>query len=92
MVITAALGAALAALSVTVLGSYGWALFVGTPFCLGLVAALAARARLAVGGRSAPRQPRRCSVGVLIVGVALDGGICVLMALPLALPLALAGA
>ena len=30
--------------------------------------------------------------GVLIVAVALDGAICVLMALPLALPLALAGA
>ena len=40
VVVTAVLGVALAALSITVLGSYGWALFVGLPFCLGLVVAL----------------------------------------------------
>src|SRR4051794_41810392 len=38
-VLTALLGAVLVALSVSVLGSYGWGLFVGTPLCLGFVAA-----------------------------------------------------
>ena len=91
MVITAALGAALAALSITALGSYGWALFVGTPFCLGLVTALL-RDPGSLSAAFGTASAATVLVGVLIVGMALDGGICVLMALPIALPLALAGA
>ncbi len=89
--LTAALGAAIVALSIKVLGAYGWALFVGLPFCLGLVAAwLRAPGTLsqALGTASAATA----LAGVLIIAVALDGAICVVMALPLALPLALAGA
>jgi hypothetical protein len=91
LTITAVLGAALAALSITVLGSYGWALFVGLPFCLGLVVA-----RLHDPASLSRTLGTACAAtfltGVLIFGIALDGGICVLMALPLALPLAMAGA
>ena len=73
------------------LGWYGRALFVGLPFCLGLVAAwLRAPGSLsqALGTASAATV----LAGVLIVAVALDGAICIVMALPLCLPLSLRSA
>ena len=92
--LTALLGVALAVLSTTVLGAYGWALFLFTPFVLGL---LGARVYLADG----PKPLRGC-VGVgltaaglsslLLIAFALEGAICIVMALPLALPMAAAGA
>src|SRR3954447_25935868 len=91
VLITALLGAALVALSVTVLGSYGWALFVGTPLCLGFLAACL-RAPGSLWGAFAAALAATVLCGVLIVVATLDGAICVLMALPLALPLALVGA
>ena len=60
VVITAALGAVLAALSITVLGSYGWALFVGLPFCLGLVAASLREPGSLSRALGTPGSPRRC--------------------------------
>jgi hypothetical protein len=94
VVLTGVLGAALAALSTTILGTYGWALFMLTPFVLGFVAA-----RLHVAG--AKRTLADCVTValaanalavVLLVAVALEGAICIVMALPLALPVAALGA
>ena len=91
VVITAVLGALFAALSITVLGSYGWALFVGMPFCLGVLAACL-REPGSLARAFGVAVAATVLTGVLIIAVALDGAICVLMALPLALPLALVGA
>jgi hypothetical protein len=91
VVITAGLGAILAALSISVLGTYGWALFAGLPLCLGFVAACL-REPGSVWRAFDAGLAATLLTGVLIFVMALDGGICVLMALPLAVPLALAGA
>jgi Polyketide cyclase / dehydrase and lipid transport len=91
---TAALGLALTALSTEVLKSYGGGLFVVTPYALGLFAALA-------HGRTEPRALVEClAVGSLAVGLAsaalialaLEGAICIVMALPLTVSLGMAGA
>jgi hypothetical protein len=91
--VTSVLGVALALLATTVLGTYGWALFVALPYCLGLFAAL-------FHGRRVPRTARECqSVGLLaavlaslgLVAVAAEGAICLVMALPLTGPLAALG-
>jgi len=87
-----AVGAAV--LSTTVLRNYGWGLFVGVPFSMGFFSALVHGAR----------QPRRISesitvalasvgiAGVLFLVLAFEGVICLVMAAPLALALAVIGA
>jgi uncharacterized membrane protein YhaH (DUF805 family)/uncharacterized protein YndB with AHSA1/START domain len=87
-------GLAVALLSVFGLGSYGWGLFVGLPFCLGVGSVL-------LYTHHEPRS-RKASLGVaalsvllfgaLCVAVAFEGVMCVTMAVPLAVPLALIGA
>lgn len=88
------LTAALAYVSATLLGEYGWGLFVGLPFFLGLASAL-------IHGYHEPR-PLSASIAVallscaLLAGVlcvlAIEGVICILMATPIALTLAILGA
>jgi len=76
------------------LGNYGWGLFVGIPFFLGLSSTL-------IYSFHRPRPLGKCllvaTVSVALVGAALfalaiEGFICLVMALPLALALALFGA
>ena len=93
IVLSTLLGAAATALGTEVLKDYGWALFTGVPFCLGFFAAVI----------HAVHQPRRLResvavsllavslVGAVLLVVALEGLICILMAAPLALGLALVG-
>ena len=91
---TAILAALGAALSATGLGNYGWGLFVGIPFFLGLNSSL-------IYGYRQPRPLVKCLlvaslstgiVGVALFAVAIEGVICLAMALPLAVVLALFGA
>jgi hypothetical protein len=87
------LGAAATVFSAGVLRNYGWGLFVALPFGLGLLSAL-------LYGFQAPRSLAAC-VGVacastLFLGgflllLAFEGVICLIMALPIALPLAALG-
>src|SRR5205823_14666398 len=95
LVLTGVLALAFFVFGVDALGRYGWGLFVGAPFCLGLLAALVYSAR-------EPRGSREC-VGVACASVLLsslalllaaqDGAVCISLALPLTLPLgALGGA
>jgi uncharacterized membrane protein YhaH (DUF805 family) len=93
VLLTTAFGVALTQLGEEILQQYAMSLFVLSPFTLGLVASL-------VHGAKRPRRFSECVtvtlVSVLLVGVALlclafEGVICLLMALPLALPLALLG-
>lgn len=79
----------------SITGGYGSWLFLGVPFVMGLVAAWAVAYR-----RPAPVPLKICvgaallSVGLcalLLLAVAIEGVICILMALPLAIPLAVTG-
>ncbi len=93
IVITAAPVVGLTVLSVEKLNNYGWGLFVGLPFALGLSSVL-------VYGYHAPRSANKCVlvamlsvalVSAVLIGVAIEGLICVLMAAPLGLIMAIFG-
>ncbi len=92
--LTAVLGVVLAVLATEALENYGWGLFVGLPFCLGMLSVL-------VYGYAEPRGARSCvAVGVLsavlsscgLVLIGVEGAVCLVMALPLSAPLAALGA
>lgn len=91
--VTTVIGVLFFELGTNLLGSYGWSLFVALPFCMGLFSVL-------LYGYHEPRSLGSCMevsimpivlVGFVIVAIAVEGIICVLMAAPLALPLALLG-
>jgi uncharacterized membrane protein YhaH (DUF805 family) len=93
IVVTTGLSIVIAVLGATVLGNYGWGLFVGIPFFLGLSSVL-------IYGFHEPRSFGRCLgvavlavalVGMALFAIAVEGVICLLMALPLAGVLALFG-
>jgi uncharacterized membrane protein YhaH (DUF805 family) len=93
LVISSILGAAATLLSVNVLAIYGWGLFIALPFCLGLFSVL-------VYGYHRPRGLRNCLavaglsvvlLGLLLLGLAVEGLICLAMAAPIGLALAFMG-
>lgn len=85
----------LAALSFVVLGVYGWALFLLTPFVLGL---LSARVLLAADPEASGARTLVAAVvanglaAALLVAVALEGAICIVLSLPISMPMAVVGA
>ena len=90
---TALLAVAITALSAAGLGQYGWGLFVGIPFFLGLNSTL-------IYGFHQPRTIGRCLlvallatalVGISLFALAVEGIICLAMAFPLAIALSLFG-
>jgi polyketide cyclase/dehydrase/lipid transport protein len=94
VVLTVLLGLGLTVLSTEVLRTYGAALFVATPFCLGLFSSL-------VFGARERRPLGEClTVGTLavflasaaLIAFALEGAICIVMALPITLGLGVLGA
>jgi hypothetical protein len=71
-------------------GAYGWLLFVGLPFFLGWLAAAVSRPRTFWSAMGiATGAVVVCGAGLIFVGA--EGGICLLMALPIALGPALLG-
>src|SRR6266478_6915676 len=91
--ITAAIGLGFTLLGTQVVATYGWGLFVGLPFCLGLFAVLMHSYR-------EPRSYSECVLmavlpvlllGAILLLVAIEGLICILMAAPVALVMALLG-
>jgi uncharacterized membrane protein YhaH (DUF805 family) len=91
--LTTALGLVFVALGTLVLGAYGWGLFVALPFCLGMFSVL-------LHSYHAPRDRWTCMnvallpvglLGVALIAIAMEGVICVLMAAPFALGLAVLG-
>ena len=91
--ITAVLGLLFAFLGTEVVRSYGWGLFVALPFCLGLFSVLLHSYR-------EPRSFSECVLvalmpiailGGLLLLVAMEGLICIVMAAPFAVCLALLG-
>jgi hypothetical protein len=86
-------GLAVAALSFKVLQSYGWGVFVGIPFALPMISVI-------LYGYHSPRRLSECLwLGMLWLLVAcgaclllaFEGIICLVMALPLAIPVVLLG-
>jgi hypothetical protein len=93
ILITTIFAAFTIAFSTEGLGNYGWGLFVGIPFFLGLNSSV-------IYGYHHPRSFGKCMlvamlstalVGVALFAVAVEGVICLVMALPLAVVLALFG-
>lgn len=93
ILITTLIGLLEIIVSANALKNYGWGLFVGIPFFLGLNSSL-------ISGFHRPRSLGACllvsMISVLLVGLALfafalEGIICLVMALPLAIPIALFG-
>ena len=91
--VTTVIGLVFVLMGTQVIGAYGWSLFVGLPFCLGLFSVL-------TYSYHEPRNVGSCMsvavlsvalLGVVLLVVALEGIICILMAAPLALILALLG-
>ncbi len=90
---TAVVGGAATAVSVLVFNTYGWTLFVATPFGMGLLAAL-------LHGYHHPKGIRECVsvaglscfiLGLGFLAFAFEGIICLIMAMPLALALSALG-
>lgn len=86
-------GVGLVLLSIQGLRNYGWGLFVALPFTMGLVSVL-------IYGAKEKRSLRSCMlvsilpiafVGVTLLVIAVEGLVCLLMAAPIALILALFG-
>jgi hypothetical protein len=91
--LTGVLGLGAAAISVNVFRSYGLGLFVLVPFCVGLISVL-------LYGYGQPRSVGSCIVvaclSILLLGAALlafafEGIICLIMAAPIGLALAILG-
>jgi uncharacterized membrane protein YhaH (DUF805 family) len=81
------------ALSTLVFGTYGYALFLLTPFVIGIVCAYIANYRADIGGgQTALAVTIAVVLGSLtLVAVAVEGLICIIMAAPLGLGMALIG-
>lgn len=88
-----AIGAAAFWVAVKTFASYGWALFLVTPFVMGFVAAgvLNARHRRSAADTHFAAQLGVVLTGIGFVAVAFEGVLCVIMAYPLAAGLAALG-
>lgn len=92
-VVPPVIGAAIVFLSVSILGEYGWTLFFVAPLVMGFVSSVIYDPQ---GGKPFFRSFLVSLwyilfVGVAVIILAIDGLICVLMALPIAIPLSLVG-
>ncbi len=94
VIVPAIIGLAATFISIELLQNYGWGVFVGVPFAIGLMAAL-------IHVASEPCRMRTCIgfaclsltvYGAALLFVALEGAGCLIMAAPLAYPLAIIGA
>ena len=88
-----AIGAGIAYVGVEWIGTYGWGVFVALPFCLGLTSVL-------MYTFHKPRSMRGCILvsmtavalaALLLFALAVEGLVCILMAIPIAAPLAFLG-
>jgi len=93
IVATTAIGLVFSVFGATVIGAYGWSLFVALPFCLGLFSVL-------FYSYHAPRELGECMtvslvpigiLGAALMAIAVEGVICLMMAAPLSLALSAFG-
>ena len=93
ILVTVPFGLGLALLASQVLANYGWGLFVALPFAMGFAAALiyGARQPRRLGGCVGVACLSTALLGVALLALAFEGVICLIMAVPIALPLAAFG-
>ena len=93
MLAGAAIIVAAVLVSALTLGSYGWSLFVATPFLVGVTTGYLANRRLLLsGGATARLVLAAAGLGTAaLVGLALEGLVCILLAAPLGAMAALVG-
>jgi len=93
VVVTVPAGLLMVFLGVHLLVNYGWGIFIALPFVMGFVAAV-------IYGLRHPRSRSECIIvaslsmavlGVALLAFAVEGLICLIMAAPIALPLAAFG-
>ncbi len=93
LLITVPAGFGMALLGSKLLLNYGWGLFVALPFTVGFMAAI-------IYGLRQPRKLGGCLLvaclattllGLALLALAVEGMFCLIMVIPLALPLAIAG-
>jgi len=93
LLVTVPIGLGLVFLETKLLMNYGWGLFVAVPFAMGFAASL-------IYGLKQPRSLASCVgvaclstalLGMGLMALAMEGIVCLAMALPLALPLAAFG-
>lgn len=86
-----ALGATV--LSVQLFRDYGWGVFVGVPFCVGLMSSMlyAARGEPGMGKCVGVACLSLTAYGALLILCAFEGAVCILMSAPLAYPVAILG-
>jgi hypothetical protein len=93
--VLAGLGVTLSAviLGALVFGSYGYGIFYVTPFIVGTVTAYIGNSKGDIGTDQTLGMVISAAFlgGVLLLGVALEGIVCLLMAVPIALPVAILG-
>jgi hypothetical protein len=89
----ALLGSLAVAVSTQADRTYGWALFVLVPFAVGLHAALALSWQKAIsrGDAVVVSLAAVLLLGAILIAAAIEGFICLVMAAPLAIPLAMLG-
>ncbi|HET9399958.1 MAG TPA: DUF805 domain-containing protein [Candidatus Acidoferrales bacterium] len=90
---TALAGVLLTLLSVQVLSTYGWGLFVALPFSMGFISVLIYEWSVprTLGDSIAVTIFSQLIFGSMLLAFAYEGAICILMALPLGLVLAIMG-
>lgn len=91
--VTALLGVAVTLVGVRLLGNYGWGLFLGGPFAIGLIATMlfTARSRRSLAQCLGVSVLATAATGAASIAFAIEGLGCLIMFLPLAVPLALLG-
>jgi hypothetical protein len=93
LLITVPLGFGLFWLGVDVSKVYGWGVFVAIPFTMGFGAALIYGLRKPRGqaGQVGVAVLSVALLGLLLIGVAMEGAVCLMIAIPIAVPLAAFG-
>ena len=80
-------------IGVRLLTNYGWGLFVALPFTMGFAAALiyGLRQPRSLGGCVGVACISTALLGLALLALAIEGVFCLIMAMPIALPLAAIG-
>ena len=93
LLVTVPLGLGMALLGSQLLVTYGWGLFVALPFAMGFAAALiyGVRQPRSLGGSVGVASLSVALLGLALLALVFEGIICLAMAMPLALPLAIFG-
>jgi Polyketide cyclase / dehydrase and lipid transport. len=93
ILITAPIGVATLMLGPQVMGNYGWGIFVALPFAMGFAAALiyAIRSPRSLGESVLVACLSVVLLGGILLAIAVEGLMCLMMAVPIALPLAVMG-